>query len=130
LAEPKFDNELAGVLPDEKILSEMGKYNYEMVKADVLLSTEGLDASSRGVRVKFSGGKRTCDRRALRRDEGADRWLLADPGEIKGRGDPAPIGCRGIGASACTAAMAARSVSGPNRRDNSALSASVNPSAT
>jgi hypothetical protein len=49
----------AGVLPDEKILSEMGKYNEEMVKAGVMLAGEGLQASSKGARVNFSGGKPT-----------------------------------------------------------------------
>jgi len=49
----------AGVLPDEKLLSEMGKYNDEMVKAGVMLSGEGLHASSKGARIKFSGGQRT-----------------------------------------------------------------------
>jgi hypothetical protein len=49
----------AGVLPDEKILTEMGKYNEELVKAGVLLAAEGLHPSSKGARVKFSGGKRT-----------------------------------------------------------------------
>ena len=49
----------AGVLPDEKILAEMGKYNEELAKAGVLLAGEGLHPSSKGARVKFSGGKRT-----------------------------------------------------------------------
>jgi hypothetical protein len=49
----------AGVLPDEKILAAMGKYNEELVKAGVMLAGEGLHPSSKGVRVKFSGGKRT-----------------------------------------------------------------------
>jgi hypothetical protein len=49
----------AGVLPDEKLLTEMGKYNEELVKAGVMLAGEGLHPSSRGARVKFSGGKRT-----------------------------------------------------------------------
>jgi len=49
----------AGVLPDVKILSEMGKYNEELVKAGVMLAGEGLHPSSKGVRVKFDGGKRT-----------------------------------------------------------------------
>ncbi len=47
----------AGVLPDEKILAEMGKYNDQLVKAGVLLAAEGLQASSKGARVEFSGGK-------------------------------------------------------------------------
>ncbi|MDQ3696478.1 MAG: YciI family protein [Gemmatimonadota bacterium] len=49
----------AGVLPDEKLLTEMGKYNEELVKAGVMLAGEGLQPSSKGARVKFSGGKRT-----------------------------------------------------------------------
>ena len=49
----------AGVLPSEELLAEMGKYNEELVKAGVLLAGEGLQASSKGARVKFSGGKRT-----------------------------------------------------------------------
>jgi hypothetical protein len=49
----------AGVLPDEKILAAMGKYNEELVKAGVMLAAEGLHASSKGARVKFEGGKRT-----------------------------------------------------------------------
>jgi hypothetical protein len=49
----------AGVLPDEKILTEMGKFNEELEKAGVLLAAEGLQASSKGARVKFSGTKRT-----------------------------------------------------------------------
>jgi hypothetical protein len=49
----------AGVLPEEKILTEMGKYNEELVKAGVLLAAEGLQASSKGARVKLSGARRT-----------------------------------------------------------------------
>src|SRR6266550_669461 len=49
----------AGVPPDEKILTEMGKFNVELEKAGVLLAAEGLQASSKGARVKFSGAKRT-----------------------------------------------------------------------
>ena len=49
----------AGVLPDEKLLTEMGKFNEEMVKAGVMLAAEGLHPSSKGARVKFSGGKTT-----------------------------------------------------------------------
>jgi hypothetical protein len=48
----------AGILPDEKILIAMGKYNEELMKAGVLLAGEGLHASSRGARVKFSGKDR------------------------------------------------------------------------
>src|SRR5256885_1753519 len=49
----------AGILPDEKILTEMGKYNEELAKAGVLLAAEGLQASSKGARVRFDGAKRT-----------------------------------------------------------------------
>ena len=49
----------AGVMPSEQLLTEMGSYNEELVKADVMLAGEGLHPSSKGVRVKFSGGKRT-----------------------------------------------------------------------
>ena len=49
----------AGVLPDEKMLTEMGKFNEELVKAGVMLAGEGLQPSSKGARVKFSGGKQT-----------------------------------------------------------------------
>ena len=52
-------NSEAGVLPDEKLLTEMGKYNEELAKAGVLLAAEGLHPSSKGARVKFSGAKRT-----------------------------------------------------------------------
>jgi hypothetical protein len=51
-------NSEAGVLPDEKLLAEMGKYNEELVKAGVMLAGEGLHPSSKGARVKFSREKR------------------------------------------------------------------------
>jgi hypothetical protein len=47
----------AGVLPSEKLLTEMGKYNEELVKAGVMLAGEGLHPSSKGARVRLSGGK-------------------------------------------------------------------------
>ena len=47
----------AGVLPSGEILTEMGRFNEELVKAGVMLAGEGLHASSKGVRVKFGGGK-------------------------------------------------------------------------
>jgi hypothetical protein len=49
----------AGVLPKEKLLAEMGKFNEELMKAGVLLGADGLQASSKGKRVRFSGDKRT-----------------------------------------------------------------------
>jgi hypothetical protein len=51
-------NSEAGVMPDEKLLTEMGKYNEDLAKAGVLLAAEGLHPSSKGTRVKFSGSKR------------------------------------------------------------------------
>jgi len=49
----------AGVLPSKELLTEMGKFNEELVKAGVMLIGEGLHPTSKGVRVKFSGEKRT-----------------------------------------------------------------------
>ena len=49
----------AGVMPDEKLLTEMGKFNDELVKAGIMLAGEGLQPSSKGTRVRFSGSKRT-----------------------------------------------------------------------
>ncbi len=49
----------AGVLPSEKELTEMGKFNDELAKAGVMLAGEGVHASSKGVRIKYSGAKRT-----------------------------------------------------------------------
>ena len=48
----------AGVLPSKQLLDEMGKFNEELVKAGVMLAGEGLQASSKGARVKFDGNKR------------------------------------------------------------------------
>jgi len=48
----------SGVLPDQKILAEMGKFNEELVKAGVMLAGEGLHASSKGARVRFEGPKK------------------------------------------------------------------------
>src|SRR5262245_51560029 len=49
----------AGVMPSEQMLAEMGKFNEELVKAGVMLAGEGLQPSSKGARVRFSGSKRT-----------------------------------------------------------------------
>lgn len=49
----------AGVLPSKKLIEDMGKYNEELAKAGVLLAGEGLQPSSRGARVRFSGAKRS-----------------------------------------------------------------------
>ena len=53
------DKTEAGVMPSEKLLAEMGKYNEELVKAGVMLAGEGLHPSSKGARVKMSKGKLT-----------------------------------------------------------------------
>jgi hypothetical protein len=52
-------NSEAGVMPREELLAEMGKFNEELVKAGVMLAGEGLHPSSKGKRVRFSGGKRS-----------------------------------------------------------------------
>ena len=49
----------AGVLPSEELLAAMGKYNEELARAGIMLAGEGLQPSSKGARVKFSGTKRT-----------------------------------------------------------------------
>src|SRR3989454_10245973 len=49
----------AGVMPSQQLLTAMGKYNEELAKAGVLLAAEGLHPSSKGVRVRFAGGKKT-----------------------------------------------------------------------
>ena len=51
-------NSEAGVMPSEKLLADMGKFNEDLVKAGVMLAGEGLHPSSRGKRVVFSGGKK------------------------------------------------------------------------
>lgn len=52
-------NSEAGVMPGEKLLADMGKFNEELVKAGVMLAGEGLHPSSKGKRIVFSGGKKT-----------------------------------------------------------------------
>jgi hypothetical protein len=52
-------NSEAGLMPSEELLAKMGKFNEELVKAGVMLAGEGIQPSSRGKRVKFSGSKRT-----------------------------------------------------------------------
>jgi hypothetical protein len=52
-------NSEAGALPSQELLAEMGKFNEELAKAGVLLAAEGLQPSSKGARVRFSGKKRT-----------------------------------------------------------------------
>lgn len=52
-------NSEAGVLPDKELLTKMGKFNEQLAKAGIMLAGEGLQASSKGVRVKFNGEKRS-----------------------------------------------------------------------
>ena len=56
---PASKDSEAGVLPSKELMTEMGRFNEELVKAGVLLAAEGLQPSSKGVRVRFSGDKRT-----------------------------------------------------------------------
>ncbi|HUO87523.1 MAG TPA: YciI family protein, partial [Thermoanaerobaculia bacterium] len=57
LVKASADSE-AGVLPDQELLAEMGRFNEDLVKAGVLLAGEGLHPTSRGVRVRYSGRER------------------------------------------------------------------------
>jgi len=52
-------NTKAGAMPDQQLLTDMGKYNEELVKAGIMLAGEGLHPSSKGARVRFQGDKRT-----------------------------------------------------------------------
>jgi hypothetical protein len=56
---PADENSENGVMPDENLLSEMGNFNEELVKAGVMLSGEGLHPTSKAARVRFDGDKRT-----------------------------------------------------------------------
>ncbi len=126
----------AGVMPDEKLLADMGRFNEELVKAGVLLAGEGLQPTSKGARVRFSGVEADRHRRAVRRDQGADRRVLAVAGEVEGRGDrmgealPEPVpgrvrdrdppGVRGRGLRRRVHAGAARAGGAPARRGRQA----------
>src|ERR687895_752835 len=52
-------NSEAGIMPSQKLLAEMGKFNEELVKAGIMLAGDGLHPSAKGKRIKFSGSKRT-----------------------------------------------------------------------
>lgn len=70
-------NSEAGVMPDEKLLTEMTRFNEEMVKAGVMLAGEGLHPSSKGARVKFSGSNRTVQQGPFALDNlVAGFWLI------------------------------------------------------
>jgi hypothetical protein len=70
-------NSEAGVMPSEKLLAEMGKFNEELTNAGVMLAGEGLQPSSKGARVKFSDGQRTVTHGPFAgpQDLGAGFWL-------------------------------------------------------
>jgi hypothetical protein len=68
----------AGVMPSERLLAEMGRFNEELAKAGVMLAGEGLQPSSKGARVRFSGGRRTLIERPFGDAEQliAGFWLI------------------------------------------------------
>ena len=71
----------AGVMPSEKLLTDMGKYNEELAKAGVMLAGEGLHPSSKGARVKFSGSNRAVTHGPFpeTKDLFAGFWLFQVP---------------------------------------------------
>ena len=75
LVKANADSE-AGTLPSAEELAEMGRYNEELVKAGVMLAGEGLHASSRGARVRFSGSERTVVDGPFTGDLLAGFWLI------------------------------------------------------
>ena len=123
----------AGELPDEKLLTEMGKFNEELVKAGVMLAGEGLHPSSKGARVKFSGGKRTvidgpfAETKELiagfwlwqvKSKEEAIEWVKRCPNPYRrGVRDRDPPGVRGGGLRRRVHARAARAGGAPARAD-------------
>ncbi len=71
----------AGEMPSEQLLAEMGRFNEELVKAGVMLAGEGLHPSSKGVRVRFSGGNRSVVNGPFSESDGliAGFWLWQTP---------------------------------------------------
>ena len=76
----------AGAPPSEQLITEMGRYNEELVKAGVLLAGEGLHPSSRGVRVRSTASSARWWRGPFAETTGAARGLLAPPGQVARRG--------------------------------------------
>ena len=123
----------AGVMPSEELLTEMGKFNEELVKAGVMLAGEGLHPSSKGARVKFSGDKRTvidgpfAETKELiagfwlwqvKSMDEAIEWVEALPQPDAGRRrDRDPPGVRGRGLRRRVHARAARAGGAPARAD-------------
>ena len=77
-------NSEAGVMPSTELLTAMGKFNEEMVKAGVMLAGEGLHPSSKGARVGYAGKARTREPRSVQPDRRSGVGLLADRDEIAG----------------------------------------------
>ena len=78
-------NSEAGVMPSEKLLADMGKFNEELVKAGVMLAGEGLHPSSKGARVRFAGGKRTVIDGPFAETKELIAGYLAVAGEVEAR---------------------------------------------
>jgi len=76
----------AGIMPKEKLLAEMGKFNEELVKAGVLLAADGLQPSSKGKRVRFSGAERTVIDGPFSETKELIARFLAVAGKVHGRG--------------------------------------------
>ena len=77
----------AGIMPSEELLSAMGKYNEELMKAGVLIDLTRAPAQLQGRPHQVFGRQTHRHRRPFRRDQGTDRGLLDYSGEIQGRGD-------------------------------------------
>ena len=77
----------SGRSAERKLLTEMGKFNEELVKAGVMLAGEGLQPSSKGARVRFSGGKRTVIDGPFTETKELICRLLDVAGEVEGGGD-------------------------------------------
>ena len=77
----------AGVMPSTELLTAMGKFNEEMVKAGVMLAGEGLHPTSKGARIKYSGKAPSVSHGPFAVTSDLDRRLLADSGQVAGRGD-------------------------------------------
>ncbi len=77
----------AGVMPSTELLTAMGKFNEEMVKAGVMQAGEGLHPTSKGARMKYSGGQPAVEPGSVQFQQRSRRRLLADSDQIAGRGD-------------------------------------------
>ena len=78
-------NSEAGVMPGTELLTAMGKFNEEMVKAGVMQAGEGLHPTTKGARVKYSGGQPAVSRGPFDADQRSRRRLLADQDQIARR---------------------------------------------